>query len=518
MITAKYADKTIKINLDVEVPKRLEVSKEFVSLKVGGTEELKLTATYANGTTDDTIAAKAKWTTSNEAVADVTKGSLKAYKSGETIIKAEYGGKTVSILVDVDIPRMIKANKPSTAIQVGGTEQLVLQAIYADERVETITDQAEWTSSSEDTVEVRRGMITGVATGAASVKAKFGTRTVTIPISVGVIKSLTSNVEKLMMAKNGTAQLTLTVLYTDGTSKDVTSLATWAVADASVAKADAGAVTALSSGKTNVTATFENKTVTIPLEVDMAQSLAANPKMLYLEKDGTGSIQLSSTDSNGIVKPVTADAEWSSSAPAIADVVKGIVTAYGTGKATITAKYGGKTVTIPVEVEIIQKLESNTPFLSLKSGLDAQIILTATSSDGKTKDVTAQAEWTTTSYKVTSVKNGLVSGVGYGKASIVAKYAGKSITIPVEVNQLKYLKTDIVLLEMKKGESKKVQAIATYYLDNADEDVSIPSLWTSSNIYTVDVKDGIIKATGTGTATVTVSFAGMKTRVKVVVK
>ncbi|MBP1994947.1 Ig-like domain-containing protein [Paenibacillus eucommiae] len=517
VITAKYADKVIKINIDVEVPRRLDVNKEFISLQVAGTEQLKVIATYANGTKDEELASKAEWTSSNPAIADVIKGKITAYKSGEATIKASYGGKTLTILVDVDIPRIITLSKTSVALQIGDTQQLTLKAIYVDGREENVTEQAEWLSASGAIAEVRRGLITGVSTGATSITAKFGTRSTVIPVSIGVIKSMTADQKKLILEKGGSSKIVVTVVYTDGTVKDVTSLAAWTVGDPAVAEVDAGVVNAIGNGKTNITVSFENKTISVPIEVGIAQTLSANPKVLILEKNEIRQVVLTATDSNGVAKNVTNDAEWSSSAPLIADVSAGMVTALANGKATITAKYGGKTITIVVEIEIVEKVVASVRYLSLKSGSKSQIRLQATLSDGKTKDVTDLADWKTSAYKTADVELGLVTGIAYGKTTVTAKYAGKTVSIPVEVDQLKYLKTSEVQIDLVKGETKQVTAIATY-TDGSDANVSIPAIWKSSKNLVADVKDGIIKATGKGKATITVSFGGMNTKIVVNVK
>jgi ribosomal protein S7 len=516
VITAQYGDKSILINVDVDVPRRLDINKDSTDLQVGGTEQLQLTATYANATTNTAIADKAVWTSSNEDVAFVIDGKITAYATGEAIITASYGGKTVKTVVDVNIPRKITASKTNVAFQVDASEQITLNAVYADGRIENITDIAEWSSSSEEIAQVKNGLITGNVMGSVTVTASYGTRSIKIPVSVGVISSITADHKKLDMQKNDTVKVAVSVLYTDGTKKDVTDQATWAVGDTSVAEAVYGTVTAIKSGKTNVTATFENKTVTIPVEIDLAQTLIANFKLLILGVDATKQITLTATDSSGKTKDVSSIAEWQSSSPLVANVTNGEVTTFAMGKTTITAKYGGKAVLIPVEVDVIQKLEANKKFIALKAGTQVQITLTATLSNGTTKDVTSQADWSSSSYKIVNVDKGLATIVGSGKATVSAKYGTKSVSIPVEANQLKYFKTDEVEITMKKGSVAKVIATATY-LDGTDDDVSIPALWTSSNILIADVKDGKIKANGAGKTLVTVTYAGKSTKVVVIV-
>jgi hypothetical protein len=516
VITAQYGDKSIIINVDVDVPRRLDVNKDSVDLQVGDMEQLNLKATYANASTNTEIVDKAIWTSSNEDVAYVIDGKITAYTIGEAIITASYGGKTVKTVVDVNIPRKITVSKPNVAFQVGDSVPITLNAVYADGRIDDITEIAEWISSSEEIAEVQNGLITGNLMGSATITAKYGTRSIKIPVSVGVISTITADHKKLEMQKNEAIKVAVSVLYTDGTTKDVTDRATWAVGDTSVAEVVYGTVTASKSGKTNVTATFENKTVTIPVEIDLAQTLVANFKLLILGVNATKQITLAATDTSGKSKDVTSLAEWQSSAPLIADVTNGEVTTYAMGKTTITAKYGGKAVTIPVEVDIVQKLEANKKFISLKAGTNSQITLTATLTNGTTKDVTSQADWSSSSYKIVDVDKGLVTIVDSGKATVSAKYGTKTVSIPVESNQLKYFKTDEVQISMKKGSVATVTATATY-LDGTDNDVSIEALWTSANILIADVKDGKIKANGVGKTSITVKYAGKSTKVVVIV-
>jgi hypothetical protein len=85
------------------------------------------------------------------------------------------------------------------------------------------------------------------------------------------------------------------------------------------------------------------------------------------------------------------------------------------------------------------------------------------------------------------------------------------------VDVLKYLKTDVVQLVMNKGETKQVKAVATY-MDGTEQDVTKPALWTTSRLLVADVKDGIIKATGSGKAIITVTYGNKSTKIVVNVR
>jgi uncharacterized protein YjdB len=515
-ITAKYGEKTVSVNVDVEVPRRLELDQENVSLQNGQSRQFTLYAMYIDGTKQE-VTSEAVWTSSNEAVVFVTKGKITAYKAGEATITAAYGGKSVTANVAVDIPNKITPSKQNIALQVGDTEQIKLTATFLDGREEDVTDEAEWTTGSASVAAVRSGLITGVGTGSTAVTVKYGTRTATIQVSVGILKSLTADQTNLVLKKGDSQKISLTATYADGSTKNVTQEASWSSSKPEVAAVDSGNITAISSGEAAITATFDNKSVKISVQVDMASTLNASPTFLVLNPGETRQITLTAVDFKGEKKDVTGDAEWQSSNDKLGTVLNGLVSAAATtGRITITAKYGGKTVSIPVEIGIVQKLEASKRFITTKTGQKVQINLTATLSDGSTRDVTSSAEWKSASYKIADVQNGLLTAIGSGKTTVSAKFGGKSVSIPVEVDVLKYLKTNVVKVQLSVGASKQVNAFATY-IDGSEADVTKPALWTSSNIMIADVKDGIIKATGKGRATITVIFAGKRTSIAVTV-
>jgi uncharacterized protein YjdB len=515
-ITAKYGDKTVTAVIDVDVPRRLGLDREYISLQTGKSDQLTLTATYADGKDGD-VTAQADWSVDNNAIADVIKGKITAYKPGEVTVTATYGGKSISAKIAVDIPNTITPDKKMVNLQEGGFETIGLRAIYADGHEESITSKAVWTTSAADVAEVRDGTITGVSTGTATITAKYATRSTTIKVSVGIVKSLTATPTTASLKKGDKQTILLNALYTDGTTKEVSKEAEWTSTNVKVASVDGGVVTAIASGETTITAAFGDQKATIAVDVDLASTLRFNIPSLLTDLGENTQITLFSKDSAGVEKDVTSQAEWTTSSDKLIQVTSGLVTPVSRGKATLTAKYGGKSISLPIEIGIAQSLDVNKKFVSMKTGESVQIQLTSTLSDGSKKDVTADAEWKSSAYKLVDVRVGLITSLSSGSAKITATFGGKSVSIPVDIDQLKYLKTDVVTVNLKQGETTNVKATATY-MDGVDEDVSISGLWGSTNIRIADVKDGIIKATGKGRATVTVTFAKMKTTVLVIVQ
>lgn len=246
--------------------------------------------------------------------------------------------------------------------------------------------------------------------------------------------------------------------------------------------------------------------------------MQASTRLLTLSVDESQQIVLTALDREGNTKDVTDSAEWSTNNASVADVYNGVVTAYSKGKAVITAQYASLTVTIDVEVDIVEKIELSEKYLMLASGETAQLQAIVTYSNGRQIDVTDLAEWESSDYTEVSVNNeGLVTAVAYGKAYISAEYAGKSVRIAVEVDQLKYLYTDEVSLTLQVGDEVQLTATAVYP-DNTERDVTTDAVWSSSKILTATAINGLIRATGDGKATITVKFGNKKTKVVVYVE
>lgn len=515
-LTASYGTKTATIEVDVDRTRKLEVNEQSVFMRVNTSQKMVLTATYPDGRTED-ITNLAKWTSDNEDVAYVSKGSISAYSTGAAVITAEYGTKSVKVQVDVETPRRLELSEEDFSLRTNEKKQLVLKATYANGHTEDVTAKANWSSSNEDVAYVAGGHVTAFTSGEAKVSASLGGKSASVTVDVDIPRKVKTEPETLVMQSKEQYQVQLIAEYADGNETVITDKAEWSTSSDKVATVENGKITAVASGEAKITAAFGNRKAEVKVEVDLAEKLEADARVINLEVNESQQITLTAVDSSGNKRVVTDEAEWKSNSAKTADVHKGLITAYGSGKATITATYGGKSVQVLVEIGILQKLEANVRSLSLKSGEKAQILLFATYSDGSKKDVTLDADWKAGSYKAVELINGQVTGTGYGKTTITGKFGNKSVKVSVDVDTLKYLQTDVVSLTLKEGATAKVTATATY-ADGTDRDVSVPALWTSSKILVADVKDGVIRANGKGKANITVSFGGKKTRVVVTVE
>jgi hypothetical protein len=467
------------------------------------------------------VTDRAEWSSGNSDVADVREGKITAYETGQANITASYGGKTVTITVDVSVPRKLEADRELVSLRKGERAEIALTAHYADGSTEDVTKLAEWTSDNEDAVLVRDGMVSALDSGEAQVTARYGGKVAVVAVEVDAVARLEANPSRIAMQQGDTRQVTVTAVYPDGSTEDVTTRAEWSTDDEAVATVRNGVITAEDSGEAVVTARFGNKRVEIRVSIGALERLTPSHRIVILQKGEQQQIRLTAAYGDGTSEDVTSEAEWSVRSDRIAEVHNGLVTALDNGKTAVIARYEGETLEIPLEVAIAEKLVASEKAISLKTGETLQLTLTAVFSDGTTRDVTSKAEWSSRSFNVADVDDlhhkGLVTAAGYGKTTITAKYGGKSVSIRVEVDKLKYLQTNVKTLEMNAGQTGSIVLTATY-IDGTESNVTSRAEWKSSNGMVADIKDGKVTAYTKGRTTITAKFAGKTAKVIVTVK
>ncbi|GED29906.1 Ig-like domain-containing protein [Brevibacillus centrosporus] len=424
--------KTEKTDQTQKKISKLSASATSVKLKKDGTQQLALTVTYTDKTKED-VTQKADWTSSDSEVATVEAGLVTAVDSGKTKVKASYGGKNVTLSVEVDIISKLAVDQKKLTLREGATQQITATATYSDKSTAIVTEGAEWFSGDSEVVTVENGLVTAVGSGKTKVSVKYGGKTVTLPVEVDIISKLAVDQKKLVLRNDETKQIAATATYTDKKTANVTEEAKWTSADSEVVTVDKGLVTAIGPGKTKVSVTYGGKTVTLPVEVDVISKLALDKKVAYVHPGKTESLKLTASLSNGDKVDVTEKAEWTTSNPEVATVEGGVVTGVGAGKAKLTAKYGGKTVTISVESAVLSKLEADTKQVTLKEGETKELKASALYTDKTKADVTLEADWTSVNQKVATVEGGKITAVKAGRTNVIVTYNGKMVSVSVTV-------------------------------------------------------------------------------------
>lgn len=153
------------------------------------------------------------------------------------------------------------------------------------------------------------------------------------------------------IAPGATKQLVATATYSDGTTANVSSTASWTSATQSVAKVNAsGLATAISSGSTTITASLSGFTATDMLTVSATAptvtSIEVTPSSIDINVGSTQQLTATAKYSDGTKTNVSATAQWTSATESVATISSsGLATAVDSGSTSIRASLSGLTAT-----------------------------------------------------------------------------------------------------------------------------------------------------------------------------
>lgn len=151
-----------------------------------------------------------------------------------------------------------------------------------------------------------------------------------------------------------TLQLTATAKYSDGSTKDITAVATWASSNSAVATVSAsGQVTSLTAGQSSISASLSGVSGSDSLTVNAKAltSIQVSPSSATLAMGLSQQFWAVGTYNDGSTADVTQTATWSSSMPFVATVTGAAdVATVNQGATTITATLGNFSSMTQLEV------------------------------------------------------------------------------------------------------------------------------------------------------------------------
>ncbi|HZG16668.1 MAG TPA: Ig-like domain-containing protein [Candidatus Bathyarchaeia archaeon] len=173
-----------------------------------------------------------------------------------------------------------------------------------------------------------------------------------------------------------------------------------------------------------------------PLD-ERVSKLEVPDKKITMQINDTLPIKVTATvkGGKGKKKDVTDLATWMSDNPDVLQVDKGSFHALTAGKATVTASYGGKQVSLIVHVqgESAEELYTDEKQIAIDVEKKTKVKLYVKHSDGTVEEVSEQALWSSTNQKVAEVSKGEVTALKKGKSTLKAVWQGKEVTIKVTV-------------------------------------------------------------------------------------
>jgi trimeric autotransporter adhesin len=521
----------------------------------GTTVQMAAQGNFSDGSVQE-LTTQVSWSSANSSIAQVsntagTMGLVTGVSVGNTAITATLGGVQGSTTVNVTAATLtaITITVPVDTIAKGTTVQETATCNFSDGTTEDCTNEDSWTSGDSGIAQVSdaaptKGLVTGVGVGNTTIFASFAgiTGSAAVTVSAATLTSITITPPNPVLAKGTGLQLTATGDFSDGTTEDLTTQASWTSGDNAIAQVSdvlgrQGLLTVLSTGSTSISATLKgiHGSTTVTVTAPTLTALTITPPGPSIAK-GTA-LQLTATGdfSDGSTEDLTTQVSWTSGDNAIAQVAdaagtNGLVTGVGVGNTTISGSFAGVqgSATVTVTAATLTSITITPPNPVLAKGTALQLTATGDFSDGSTEDLTTQVSWTSGNNGIAQVSNvvgtnGLVAGVSVGSTAITATLAGVAGSTTATVTAAALTSLAITPPNPVLAKSTALQLTATGdFSDGSTEDLTTQVSWTSGNDLIAQVsnvlgKQGLLTALATGSTSIRATLNGIHSSITVTV-
>ena len=239
-------------------------------------------------------------------------------------------------------------------------------------------------------------------------------------------------------------------------------------------------------------------TTGLTIKTEVALDVTLNPLLTKLSVAPGGAAiatgtteQLTATGmyTDGSMKNVTANVEWTSLDPSVATVDnmahKGLASGLQSGTATLRASLAGVTGSTQLVVTSASLLSIAITPATPQLALGTMRALTATGrfSDNSMQDLTNNAQWTSMNALVATVTSrGMITGMAQGSTTVTATFLGVTGTDPVIVTPKVLQSISVTPADSTVAKGTKQQFVATgIYSDNSLQDITSSVSWSSSS-------------------------------------
>ncbi|MFT6903609.1 MAG: hypothetical protein ACJAS1_000253 [Oleiphilaceae bacterium] len=508
----------------------LSVTNVSSTLKVLDTVQLSVTGTFSDTSIQD-LSSFVTWSVANNTILDVsTAGLVTALSAGMTNVIASSNGVSIQTNISVKALSTLSISPDSTTMAVNSTQPLNVTGQYSDNSTEAFDGLVTWESSNSGIASVSNaGEVLAVSVGTVSISASADS--VTESVQVVVLPDLESlalsNVTSTLKIGE-TFQLSMTGLYSDTSTQDLTSGVTWGVVNDSIfSVSNAGLVTALTAGTSTLTATYGSLSVQQAISVKALADLSISPTSLTLAIASAQQLSTTGRYTDNSTEAFDGLVDWESSNSGVASVSNsGEVLAVSAGTITVTASEGAISSTLSVTVSpasvILQTIVLNSSNTQVASGLTAAFSAKGLYSDGSEQNLSNQVAWSVSDFSKASIdsETGLLTALQVGTASVIATKEGLTGTLLITISPATL--SDIAItpsvISLPKGSSADVNVTAIFS-DNSKQDVSDQVEWSNSNNLVASIEENsyTMLALAAGLTTLSASILDQQANLSVTV-
>lgn len=404
----------------------------------------------------------------------------------------------------------------------GATQQFTATGVFSDNSTKDMTASVQWSSSAAAIASIdASGLAHGLGNGTVMITAKSGaiqgTASLSITVAVVNLSAIAISPAASSIPVNTSQQFTATGTYSDGTSRDLTALVTWASSANGIATIDVNGMAAgVAAGTTNISATLgavANST-TLTVNAPAIASIAVTPVGLTLGIGIHQQYTATALYTDGSSQDLSSAVTWSSSATSVATVDNtGLATTVAAGTTIITATVGAfsdtSTLTVvPANLISIQVTPANP---SIALGTNVQLTATGSFDDGSTQQLT-NVTWSSADGNIASINSsGLATSTGTGSVIISATSGAVSgsISLNVTAATLQSIAVTPANSSMSIGTTRQFTATGTFS-DNTTQDITASVLWGSSTPAAATINNqGLATSVATGTTVISATVGAV---------
>ena len=375
------------------------------------------------------------------ATIDPARGVVRGISAGTAQLAVVCGTRSSIITATVTARPVVRVELSPATLSVTELDTARLSATTLDDRgVSTSAARVAWVSSDATVASVdSTGRVIANAPGVATVAATAGTSTATASVRVAArpVASVTMATSALVLPRFDAMPLSVTVR--DATGRVLPGrIPAWTSSAPGVATVStAGVVTAQSVGMSTITGTVDGRSASATVTVIPPATVVrveVTPAVATVLAGRTVAMTATPRDSTGRGL-ANRTVQWSSSAPSIATVANGAVSAVAPGVAVITAAVEGVTAAATVTVLPVPVAALTISLSSSTVRIGQTVAAVAQPRDSAGAVIIGRTvAWSSSNSAVATISSaGVVTGVTEGAATITASIDGRSATANVTV-------------------------------------------------------------------------------------
>jgi hypothetical protein len=495
----------------------IAVTPSIAAIPNGAQLQFTATGLFSDQSMQD-LSRSANWSSSAATLASVSNtngsnGLVTALGVGTTSITAAFAGVSspaVTLIVNPAALVSIAVTPLTPILPLGLSAQFVAVGTYTDNSTQDITGAVIWTSSAISVATISSDLTTsGLAMskspGATNITATLGavaSPPVSLTVSAARLVSIAVTPPTPGIALGTNQQFAATGTYTDNSTQDLTTQATWssgtsAVASISNASGSRGLATSLTVGSTAIGAslgTVNSTPVSLTVSAATLVSIAVTPPTPGIALGTNQQFAATGTYTDNSTQDLTTQVTWSSDSPSVASISnatasQGLATSLTVGSTAIGASLGAvasATVFLTVTAATLVSIDVTPPSLSIMHGTNQQFTATGTYTDNSTQILTTQVTWSSATPSVASISNsagtkGLATSLAVGSTSITAvagPVTSNAVTLTVTTGPLVSIAVTSPAPSIGLGANQQFTATGTY-ADNSTQDLSTQVTWFS---------------------------------------